>query len=204
LVALDNVARRHCHSGTEVELEATITDAVNVDKSSLTLAWEPFQLAHGVVIKILSANGAAVSDPAVSGKSGDMTFKNQLEQVDEIARSSRRRLAVSSGRSDLLIVRVKLSDCSEFFVDSYCSEACALANGWGANSARTSLAQSNYGALDVSSTTGIIKTVTITTITSTYYGCNFDKLGYDAVAALTLKWSHLSCCSTSVGVVLEE
>jgi hypothetical protein len=142
LVALDNVARRHCHSGTEVELEATITDAANVDKSSLTLACEPFQLAYGVVIKILSANGAAVSDPAVSGKSGDMTFKNQLEQVDEITRSSRRRLAVSSGRSDLLIVCVKLYD--DAFVDSYCSEACALANGWGANSARTSLAQSNY------------------------------------------------------------
>jgi hypothetical protein len=186
LIALDNVARNHCHSDTEVELEATLTDAASVDKSSAFLANEPFQLVHGVVTKVLSANGIAISDPVAIGGSVDRNIKSQFEQMNDIAFSARRgrRLAVSSGRSDLLIVRVKLADDAS--VDSYCNEACAQANGWGTNSARTSYAQASYGQLDVSSSTGIVKTVTLTTTKSTYSGCNFDKLGNDAVAALDI------------------
>jgi hypothetical protein len=184
LVAFDNIGRNYCRSDMSIEFEARITPADQVRKSSMAFVREPFNLPHATLTKLLKVNGESINsaDVASAIESEDAQLKRQMEAMVAIS-DKHRRLAASSGRSDLLVVRVKLQDDST--VDTYCSEACALEYGWGTNSARVGYAQSSYGALDVSAATGVVKTVALSTSVATYVGCNFDLLGNDAVAALT-------------------
>lgn len=183
LVAFDNVGRNYCRSDMDIEFEARITPAEQIRKSATAFVREPFNLPHATLTKLLKVNGVSINSVDASSvfESKDTQLKRQMEAMVALS-DNHRRLAASSGQSDLLIVRVKLQDDST--VDLYCSETCALNNGWGTNSARVSYAQSSYGALDVSAATGIVKTVTLSTSVATYGGCNFDLLGNDAVAAL--------------------
>ena len=178
MIALDNIFWSHCISGTEVELEAAITVAVNLT-NDVPHVHEPFQLDHGVVTKVNSVYGAGIN-----ALHGIETLKSQLDMMTKVAVDRHRQpQAITSSVTNLLIVRVRLAD--DYSVDTYCNETCALSIGWGLVSARSSFLESSYGALDISATPDHVQTVTLRTTKDTYSDCDFDKLGDDAVTALS-------------------
>jgi hypothetical protein len=182
MVALDNIDRAHCLSGSSVDIDMQVTPSASIEKG-MGFGNEPFELNHYTVTKVNSVNGIPIPVALNLGSPEEVLKKQFDDMVSASVTADGRRLAAASGNSKLLVVRVKLTDDST--VDQYCDETCAANNAWGASSVKVSYQQSSYGQLNLDETQGVVKTVSLSTSISSYGNCNFNQLGSDALAQLT-------------------
>lgn len=180
MVVLDNVARIHCQSGTEVEMEVKDTPSSLADSHSLA-AHAP-ALRQASVSRVISVNGISLSEHKRG--SSEESVSNQLDHMVDMVKDEqkRRRLATSTGIQSVLLVRINLQDD---FVDDWCNESYTFNTVWGEYSASVSFAQSSYGILELDPSSKIVRTVTLSTSKADYAGCDFVQLGNDAISQLT-------------------